>query len=93
MAVALFWIWERSFWQETTCGCSSPSRAVRSCTKRETSSWSDARSSRSSLIATGPSGPSPSHTVPALPRPRIWWAVYRLPIFRAKTAPTDACCA
>lgn len=41
----------------------------------------------------GPSGPSPSHTVPALPRPRIWWAVYRLPIFRAKTAPTDACCA
>ncbi|GGJ18513.1 hypothetical protein GCM10010121_031850 [Streptomyces brasiliensis] len=42
-------------------------------------------------MATGPSGPSPSHTVPALPRPRIWFAVYRLPIFRAKTAPTDAC--
>ena len=32
------------------------------------------------------------HTVPALPRPRIWLAVYRLPIFRAKAAPTDACC-
>lgn len=52
--------------------------------------WSDARSSRSSLMATGPSGPSPSHTVPALPRPSIWWAVYRLPIFRAKTAPSAA---
>src|SRR6478752_7975499 len=74
----------------TTCGWSSPSSAVRSWTNRPTSSWSDARSSRSSLMATGPSGPSPSHTVPALPRPRIWWAVYRLPIFRAKTAPSAA---
>ncbi|GAA3100188.1 hypothetical protein GCM10020254_52030 [Streptomyces goshikiensis] len=34
--------------------------------------------------------PSPSHTVPALPRPRIWCAVYRLPIFRATTAPSAA---
>ena len=41
-------------------------------TNRSTRSWSEARSSRSSLTATGPSGPSPSHTVPALPRPRIW---------------------
>ncbi len=72
---------------ETMWGWSRPSSAVRSWTNRPTSSWSDARSSRSSLTATGPSGPSPSHTVPALPRPRTWCAVYRLPIFRAKAAP------
>ncbi len=76
---------------ETIRGCSRPSSAVRSPTKRPTSSSSEDRSSRRSLIATGPSGPSPSHTVPALPRPRIWWAVYRLPIFRAKRAPVKAC--
>ncbi|OLE20291.1 MAG: hypothetical protein AUG49_25515 [Catenulispora sp. 13_1_20CM_3_70_7] len=69
----------------TTLGWCRLVSAVRSCTKRAMRVWSAARSSRRSLTATGPSGPSPSQTVPHVPRPSTVVMVYLLPILRGAT--------
>ncbi len=74
-------------WMPTMPGWSRLTSAVRSCTNRATNTSSEARSSRRSLMATGPSGPSPAQTVPLAPRPSTFRATYRLPILRANAAP------